>query len=93
MEIKQCKAGRKELECKMAVVGSNTPFVLRLVSCCVAAANKAGNIIRSVLQNGDLAVVDKVKLLEAIMNCKSWFNIYTSGHLVCQSIENEEPPL
>lgn len=43
----------------MAVVSSNVPLILRLVSCSVAAANKAGIIIRSVLQNGDLGVVDK----------------------------------
>lgn len=45
----------------MAVASSNSPFILRLVSCSVAAANKAGNIIRNVLQNGDLGVVDKVR--------------------------------
>ncbi len=45
----------------MAVASLNTPLILRLVSCSVAAANKAGNIIRNVLQNGDLGVVDKVR--------------------------------
>ena len=44
----------------MASVRSNVPLVLRLVSCSVAAATKAGAIIRNVLQKGDLGVVDKV---------------------------------
>ena len=45
----------------MAVASSNIPFILRLMSCSVAAANKAGNIIRNVLQKGNLEVVDKVR--------------------------------
>ena len=58
----------------MAAASSNAPFILRLVSCSVAAANKAGNIIRNVLQNGDLAVVDKVSELG---DCQTFDNNYS----------------
>lgn len=43
----------------MSVV-SKAPLMLRLLSAGVAAANRAGQIIREVLKGGQLSIVDKV---------------------------------
>ena len=39
---------------------SQTPLMLRLLSASVAAANRAGQIIRDVLESGKLGLVQKV---------------------------------
>ena len=39
---------------------SGAPLMLRLLSASVAAANRAGQIIRDVLKGGQLSIVDKV---------------------------------
>lgn len=38
----------------------SAPLMLRVLSASVAAANRAGNIIREVMSTGKLGVVDKV---------------------------------
>ena len=43
------------------------PLIIRLLSATVAAANKAGQIIREVLKSGELGVVQKVPCLTIIM--------------------------
>ena len=40
----------------------SAPLILRVLSASVAAANRAGNIIREIMSTGKLGVVDKVSL-------------------------------
>ena len=40
----------------------SAPLMLRVLSASVAAANRAGNIIREIMSTGKLGVVDKVRL-------------------------------
>lgn len=40
---------------------SSTPFMLRLISASVCAANKSGAIIRDILKTGELGIVNKVR--------------------------------
>ena len=40
-----------------------TPLMLRLLSACVTAAERAGCIIREVTRAGQLGVIDKVSVL------------------------------
>ena len=37
----------------------SSPLMIRLLSASVAAANRAGHLIREVLKSGELSVVDK----------------------------------
>lgn len=39
-----------------------TPLMVNLISASVAAADKAGTIVRDILKKGDLGIVDKVLL-------------------------------
>lgn len=41
-------------------MAQNAPLLLRLVAFSIKAANQAGKIIRDVMSNGDLAIVEKV---------------------------------
>jgi hypothetical protein len=40
----------------------SAPLMLRVLSASVAAANRAGNIIRDIMSTGKLGIVDKVSL-------------------------------
>ena len=40
----------------------SAPLMLRVLSASVAAANRAGNIIREIMSTGKLGVVDKVRI-------------------------------
>ena len=40
---------------------SSTPFMLRVISASVCAANKSGAIIREILKTGELGIVNKVR--------------------------------
>ena len=44
-----------------AIEVMSAPLILRVLSASVAAANRAGNIIREVMSTGKLGIVDKVR--------------------------------
>lgn len=41
-------------------MAQSSPLLLRLIASSVSAANRAGKIIRDVMTQGDLAIVEKV---------------------------------
>ena len=49
-------------------MASSPTFLMRLVSSSVSVANRAGEIIRSILKTGSLGVVDKVCYLVALFS-------------------------
>lgn len=44
-------------------MAQSSPLLLRLIASSVSAANRAGKIIRDVMTHGDLAIVEKVSVL------------------------------
>ncbi len=45
----------------MSAIASSHPLMMRLLSASVAAANRAGEIVRDVLKSGSLGLVMKVR--------------------------------
>lgn len=39
-----------------------SPLAMRIIASSILIANRAGNIIRDVMNNGELGIVEKVKL-------------------------------
>ena len=56
-------------------MAQSAPLLIRLVASSITAANRAGKIIRDVMSQGDLGIVEKVCILNRVMY--SYFFLHT----------------
>lgn len=57
------------------------PLAMRIIASSILIANRAGFIIRDVMSNGELGIVEKVKLSNFHVACDTYIKISSSFDL------------
>lgn len=60
---------------------SSAPLVMRIMASSIVIANRAGRIIRDVMANGELGIVEKVSIHHKLLFCLSVTKVHLLSFL------------